>query len=308
MLLGSHTELDQLIQLRMYANRLKFSDMQNASKQQTGNRKSKLRAKGMEFAEVRAYEPGDDVRMIDWRVTARKGKVHTKLFDEEKERPVLILLDQSPSMFFGSKKRLKSVAAAEIGTLIAWAALQQNYRIGGAFFGAVDCVLMRPKSSRSAVLHFIHQVHAFNLLLTKPYATDGDMGLSESLRQLQQIARNGTLIFVLSDFSALERDKADLERRLWQLSRHNEVTCFLISDPLEEALPAKGFYRITDGQSTNLIDAHNGQQRERHADRFQQKQQALINLCNKQRIRCASLSTVDDASAVFINTLQRLIR
>jgi len=125
MLLGAYVNTEDLLGLRAGVTRAHRSRRASVAH---GERVSRQRGRGMDFAEVRAYQPGDDVRTIDWRVTARRNKPHTKVFQEEKERPTLVLIDQTRPLFFGSKARLKSVAAAEAGARIAWRSLANNDR------------------------------------------------------------------------------------------------------------------------------------------------------------------------------------
>jgi len=123
---GAYVSLDELIRLRHLGADFETLQRQQNHNPLAGMIASRVRGRGMDFSEVRQYEPGDDVRTIDWRVTARTGKAHTKLFQEEKERPVMILTDQSHGMFFGSVFAFKSVIAAQAAALIAWSALSQG--------------------------------------------------------------------------------------------------------------------------------------------------------------------------------------
>lgn len=294
MLLGAYTELEQLIRLRLYASSVELARVNRVSSLQAGGHKSRLRSRGIEFAEVRAYEPGDDVRTIDWRVTARTGKAHTKLFSEEKERPVLVLLDQSPTMFFGSRQRFKSVLGAEAAALIAWAALDKHYRVGGVVLGAQRHAVAGLKSNRAGILRFIHQIHSFNLLLHSPCENTGDIGLETGIEQLMRIAPSGSLVFIISDFSTLVDTGISLERQFWRLGRHNDITCLSVSDPLEAELPKTGFYKITDGQNYHQVDAGQQQNKKQYRDAFQHKEDLLIGLCRKLRMRYKALSTAEN--------------
>lgn len=291
MLLGAYTKLEQLIRLRLYAGSVDLARVNRVSSLQAGTHKSRLRSRGIEFAEVRAYEPGDDVRTIDWRVTARTGKVHTKLFNEEKERPVLVLLDQSPTMFFGSQQRFKSVLGAEAAALVAWAALGKHYRVGGVLFGAERHAVAGLKGNRAGILRFIHQIHSFNLLLRSPYENTEGNRLETGMEQLLRIAPSGSLVVIISDFSALTDNAISLERQFWRLGRHSDITCLSVSDPLEAELPKTGFYRVTDGQSYHQIDAGQKQNKERYRDVFRHKEALLTGLCRKLRMRYKALST-----------------
>ena len=134
---GSHPDqgvrltVDELLALRRDALGLDLTSRYRVSSTLAGGYRSKFRGRGMDFDEVRTYQPGDDIRNIDWRVTARTGKPHTKLFKEERERPVFLLIDQSKHLFFGSRNALKSVVAARAASLLVWASINAGSRIGG---------------------------------------------------------------------------------------------------------------------------------------------------------------------------------
>ena len=125
-----------------------------------GPNKSNFRGRGIDFEEVRNYQPGDDIRSIDWRVTARTGTAHTKLFREERERPVLVAVDQRSSMFFGSSHCFKSVLAAQLASLLAWSALDAGDRVGGLVFNDASHREIRPRRSRKTVLALLSQISA----------------------------------------------------------------------------------------------------------------------------------------------------
>ena len=128
---GAYVDVNELIALRFPVRQLKLSRRNRALNALAGPNKSNFRGRGIDFEEVRNYQAGDDIRTIDWRVTARTGAAHTKLFREERERPVLVVVDQRNSMFFGSQFCFKSVLAAQLGALVAWSALSDNDRVGG---------------------------------------------------------------------------------------------------------------------------------------------------------------------------------
>ena len=149
LLRGAYVDVADLLRLR-FSNMASKQRRHQAKANQNGTRLSKLRGRGVDFTEVRSYQPGDDIRTIDWRVTARKNAPHTKVFREEKERPTLVIIDQTHTMFFGSQVRLKSVAAAQAGAIAAWNALAQNDRVGGFVMNLERGVLHPPKHSATA--------------------------------------------------------------------------------------------------------------------------------------------------------------
>lgn len=294
MLTGTHTQLQELLKLRLYAEHIDLKRLAKISSHQAGVRQSKMQSRGIEFAGVRLYQPGDDVRTIDWRVTARKGKPHTKEFNEERDRPFMILLDQSPSMFFGSKKRLKSVLAAEVASLLAWAAASQGHRLGGLIFGDGDYALVKPKQSRNTPLRIMHQINVFNNLLKSPHSQLENAGIELGIRQIYNHIQTGSLITIISNFNGLLEKYEEINKYIWEMSRHNKIFCFLISDPLEAKLPASGQYQISDGNRKYLIEAGDKRTRERHAQAFADKEALLLKLCRQQSAHCIKLSTQED--------------
>ncbi len=164
---GAYTDIRDLIRLRYAVRELDSLTLPKSTNPLAGLLTSNFRGRGTDFAEVRVYQPGDDVRTIDWRVTARTQTPHTKVFQEEKERPVLILVDQSISMFFGSQVAFKSVIAAEAAALIAWTNLDRGDRVGGIVFTENHHREVRPRRSKHSVLRLLHEIHDFNHLLSR---------------------------------------------------------------------------------------------------------------------------------------------
>ena len=222
---GAYTDIRELIRLRHGSKELDISNANKARNPLSGLLASNFRGRGIDFAEVRTYQPGDDVRTIDWRVTARTGEAHTKLFQEEKERPVLILVDQSQSMFFGSRLAFKSVIAAEVGALLAWTALDRGDRVGGVVFSEQGHREVRPRRSKHSVLRLLHEINDFNQRLSQqaPAASNQNY-LVEALRNLRRVVKHGCAVFIVSDFSTLA-DNGNEEARLHltQLARHNDL-------------------------------------------------------------------------------------
>ena len=232
----------------------------------------------MEFDEARLYQPGDDIRSIDWRVTARTGKTHTKLFREERERPVLLWVDYRRAMFFGSRNSFKSVVAAKAAALLAWSAVQHGDRLGGLIFSETIHQELRPQRGKSATLHFIQKLAdhpAWDNF--KESVTDNTSG-NLALNRLRRVARPGSLIFLISDFRHMDDST---QASLAQLTRHNDVVMLFISDPLEANLPPAGYYRVSNGTDEIGIDTANKVSRENYQNRFTTHENNLRLLCQK---------------------------
>ncbi len=246
---GIYTHLGTLLALRFSARNLRLFALRPAASMLLGETRSRFRGRGMEFEEVRLYQPGDDIRSIDWRVTARTGKPHTKLFREERERPVHLVIDQRSTMFFGSRERFKSVLAAELAALIGWAALDNSDRIGGQVFGDTGEIEVRARRNRQAILQLLHHLDSFNHLL--PGQSTPSVSLAETLESCQRLTRPGTALFILSDFHDLN---SEAERILRLMSRHADINLIQVVDPLEIHLPTLGSVTLSDGHSSQSVN------------------------------------------------------
>jgi len=301
---GPYTSLDQLMHRRHAAAALQVLWKTPArSVIEAGTSRSKFRGRGMEFAEVRAYEPGDDIRTIDWRVTARKGRLHTKLFQEERERPMLVLVDQTASMFFGSKVRFKSVAAADAAALLAWAALNNGDRVGGMVVGTRDCDAIRPKRSRNAVLQLLRALDERNRQLCRPQAQAQDIDFATSFTRLRQIRCTGGQLFVISDFRCLLKPQSRrlVAEQLYILRRHNQISLIMVHDPLERHLPANGQYRVTNGKIDLAVDAANSMIQRGYRDFFENRCKILQELCHQQGLKLSFLETTAVTVKALLN-------
>ncbi len=291
---GPFTQLRDLIDLRHEAAKVDLTSLAKTSNPLSGQLRSKSQGRGIDFAEVRVYQPGDDVRTIDWRVTARTQVAHTKLFQEEKERPVLIVVDQAAHMFFGSRIRFKSVAAARIASLLAWSSLEQGDRVGGIVFSDEAHREIRPRRSRHSVLRLIHEIDRFNHLLeaTQPARTTD--ALAQALINARRVCKHGSSIIIVSDFSSLD-DQALLY--LQQLARYNDVTGIQVSDPLEQQLPPPDRYTITDGKRKLPIDTAAASIREAYQHRYEDRQAELAQIFGRLKCLLISMQTTDEVVA-----------
>ena len=248
---GAYVALEDLIALRFPARQLKITRRSRALSALAGPNKSNFRGRGIDFEEVRNYQPGDDIRTIDWRVTARTGSAHTKLFREERERPVLIVTDQRASLFFGSSHCFKSVLAAQLASLLAWSALDNGERVGGLVFDDTGHREIRPRRSRKTVLALLSEIAQYNNQL--PGDSLGIDGSFESmLSNLRRIARPGSSLYLVSDFHGADSDTA--REHLYQLAQHTQITAVSCSDPLEFSLPRAGRYAVTDGDARSELN------------------------------------------------------
>ena len=286
-LTGAYVELTQLLGLRHSAQK-NLTNSSSAIGHQSGLKVSKTRGRGVDFAEVRQYQPGDDVRTIDWRVTARKNKPHTKVFREERERPVLIFVDQSQQMFFGSQLRLKSVAAADITARIAWQTLAAGDRVGAVIVDNQGQHLFRPYRSSRAVGRLLNQLAISNQALTRNPSQLRDTPYLAGLQQLQRLTHNRFRIYVVSDFAG---ELGIWQTHLQRLARRNQIDLIQVYDPLDKQLPPAGHYSVTDGQQRVNFFSGNPRPRENYAKQFEQRCEVLQDMCRHPSMNYRTVST-----------------
>ena len=293
---GAYVELSDLLALRH--RRAPGQQRTNLRRgHQAGSRLSKLRGRGVDFSEVRLYQPGDDVRSIEWRVTARKNKPHTKVFREERERPTLVVIDQSQSLFFGSRVRLKSVAGAELGASAAWQALAHNDRVGGLILGNERTPVHKPLRSVKAVARLLADLARQNQALSRHTRLVDAAHYRDNLQRIRRLAPNSFRIVLISDFLTSADAWHDL---VPTLARHNELTLVRVADPLERALPRAERYSITDGSERWQFHSGNRRLRNAYADQFERRDQALMSLCAHHAARFIAVMTDDDPAVGFL--------
>jgi len=297
---GAYCRLDELIHLRHGATDLNFARQRKVFSQLIGPYQSRFRGRGIEFEEVRSYQAGDDIRNIDWRVTARTGKPHTKLFHEERERPVMLLVDQSMSMFFGSRTCFKSVMAAHTAAILAWAAFQNNDRVGGLVFNDDGHAEVRPKRSARNVLQLLNHINTYNGQLHRKFISPGK-GLDQAMEELRRITRPGSNLFMLSDFQDLGDEGL---KHLYLLSKQNNLAAVKIYDPLEQKLPPSGRYTITNGKERFLMHTGDGKLRDRYREKFQQQSSELENKLGPMGVPVIPLSTLESPLHFFREMLR----
>lgn len=256
---------------------------------------SRMRGRGMEFDESRLYQPGDDVRNIDWRVTARTGKTHSKVFREERERPVLISVDARQPMFFATKGRFKWVQAARLAGLLAWTTHQAGDRVGGEIHAEAGFAEFRPSHGKQTVLRFIK-----SLVDVEPSAGVGGapQSMEKAFRRMRRTAHPGSLVLFISDFRGF--DEAS-ERQLAHIARHNDVLLLHVYDWLEASLPQRGCYRLGDGKRILELDTGKTALRVSYHQQYQQRIERLQKLCRQQHMTWLQCATDDDPALVLRN-------
>lgn len=275
--------LKTLIDLAKPAASVNLHHRHNRSAQ-SGGFVSRFKGRGMEFDEARQYQPGDDIRSIDWRVTARTGTTHTKVFREERERPVFISVDQRLTMHFATRGVFKSVLASQLAALLAWAADHQGDRVGGQWFNDQQCRELKPQNGRHAVLRLL------NTLVNPDPAPLQNLSLEHVFARLAQHARPGSLVYILSDFRGLTETA---ESAIAKLALHCEVVLIFIYDPLEKTLPAQGRYRFTDDERDVTLNTGDKNTWDNYQQRFALRLQRLELLAKKRGLTLLQCSTTE---------------
>ncbi len=286
---GTSVSVDDLIAMQRYVRKIDLSKRSPALASTTGNHFSRFRGRGMDYQESRVYQAGDDIRSMDWRVTARAGKPHTKLYQEERERPVVLLVDFSPSMFFGSVKSLKSVVAAQVSALLGWATAKKGDRVGALLING-DHKEIAPKMGKRGVLNLIRELVKFSDPKTGLSTLKKSSHLNDELQRLRRIARPGSLVFLISDFYTINEET---QRHLLRLRQHNDVVAIQVVDPLEQSAPPAGRYSVTNGDEEGVLDMRSHKDQQHYNAFFSQHHRKLKEAMRKNKIPLLTISTAD---------------
>ena len=262
-----------------------------------GGRMSPFKGRGIEFDESRPYQDGDDLRTIDWRVTARTGRPHTKVFREERNRPVILWLDLHSPMMFATRGAYKSVLAARAAALVGWSAVANGDQLGGLVFSEGRHEELRPRLGRRAALRMMQLIAADPTWHEQRTAADVDTDAAlHALTRLTRVARPGSAAYLFSDFSGLD---AAYERQLRQLASHCDVQLIHVFDPIEMELPPPGRYRIDTGKRVHTIDTSDMAFREIYRKAFDERRERLAGLARLPGVRLLDCVTSDDPTSLL---------
>ena len=292
---GVRVTREELLQLRHSVRDLPLDSRKAATSVISGAHVSRFRGRGMDYLESRGYQPGDDIRSMDWRVTARSGRAHIKVYQEERERPIVVMLDLGPGMFFATRGAFKSVIAARAAALIGWTAVHNGDRIGALLFNGGHHEL-RPLGGSRGVLRLIRTLVEMTDPARAPGGrSDSDSGqhLNDALMRLRRVARPGSLVFLLSDFYGCD---TDTRRHLQYLRKHNDVIALQIVDTLEMAPPPAGHYAISDGHNNGLLDTRSTARRQAYLDYFAAHHRAVRELMQQCAVPLQQLATTDSVA------------
>jgi len=286
---GVYVQLEELVRLQHQASGFSFLPKQPVHSVLSGRHNSKLRGRGLNFEELRNYLPGDDTRNIDWKVTARTRIPYVRVYTEEKDRSVWLLIDQRVGMFFGSQKRMKSVVAAEVAAISAWRVLSAGDRVGALIFNDDEVSVVPPHRSRERVMQILKQVVNKNQALSASPELKPDPGkLNEALQKVSILARHDCLVVLISDGDGLNRET---RRHISRLAEHNDVLTALIYDPLEKTMPPVGRLRFADSQGQLEADTTNKKLRHDFESAFDQRLEGIKHASRRFSIPVVPLHT-----------------
>lgn len=280
--------LSDLINLQLYANTKALPEHKRTNVTSTGDHVGKHLGRGMDFAEFRHYQAGDDVRTIDWRVSARTSKVHIRVYCEERERPVFILVDQGQTMQFGTQLKFKAVLAAQIAAILAWSALKNKNSVGSIITGIAPELTLKPRRGKVGVLGLLQALTQHHTA-TRPE-------WDSTLRQLRLLAKAGSIICLISDF---DNFSVTARHHVQQLAKRNDILCVHVSDPLERHAPPGGRYLVSDGVQAVTINTYDKNFCQHYNTHFQAQFEQTKTLCAQSGMQFMSAVTNENIEHIM---------
>lgn len=302
-----HVTVEHLARMEGLASGMGLLPRQARQSVLAGRHGSRLRGRGLDFDEIRAYVPGDDVRTLDWKASLRIGTPQIRAYTEERDRPALFVVDQRMTMFFGSVRAMKSVVAAEVAALGAWMAFRGGDRVGAVVFDDAEVRRVRPHRSRARVHEILGAIATLNgrLSATRETGADADAALDRALRTTAALAPHDHLVCVVSDFAGASEETLGLLRRL---AVHNDVVAALVYDPLGQSLPAGQRVVVTGGTLQLELDTGQRHVRTPLEEAFSGRLRAVGELLRRSGVPMMALDTAGATAAQLRHQLGRLAR
>lgn len=284
-----YADLEEMVRLRFKSSGFSFLPRQPVHSILSGRHVSRLRGRGLNFEELRHYLPGDDTRNIDWKVTARTREPYVRVYTEEKDRTVWLVVDQRMTMFFGSRWKMKSVTAAEAAAVAAWRVLSSGDRVGALVYDDVDFSIIPPHRSEERVIRIFKTIveknHAMN---AKSSVQPGPQMLNRALRRVAALARHDCLVCLIGDGIGIDEDT---RKYVTRLTEHNDVLSAFIYDPLEQEIPEAGRLVFSDGFEQIEFNTEEKALRAAYGSDFQQRIQRMQSTSRKHSIPLLPIST-----------------
>lgn len=285
---GVYVTLDELMKFSYLAKGFSFLPSQPVHSILSGRHGSKVRGRGMDFSEMKQYVQGDDPRSMDWKATRRTGKAYIRVFNEERDRNVWLIISQRNSMFFGTKKMMKSVAAAHLSALAAFKVLDSGDRVGAVVYNDEKLTFFKAQGSRQGVMQILSEVTKQNQALKASNTKDDPGQLNEALKIISSVAKHDDLILFIGDGTAVDEESV---KYVTNLAAHNDVLATLIYDPMEKALPASSSLFLSDARSAVDVDAADKGFQKRFKHRLEERANKLKHLSMQHAVPLLSIST-----------------
>ena len=254
----------------------------------SGRHRSGTRGRGMDFSEMKQYVQGDDTRNIDWKATRRTGKPYIRVFNEERDRNVWLVISQMNSMFFGSKERMKSVSAAHTAALMAFKALETGDRVGAVVYNNDEVKFFKASSSKNSVVQIMTEIERQNQLLKATNYNNLKINLGQALKTLSALAKHDDLVLLIGDGRAMDEESA---KQITRINAHNDVIGVIVSDPMEEEIVKSSSLFFTDGAETVDVDSSSKSFRKKYKERREECKEKLGHLSRKNALPIISIST-----------------
>ena len=298
---GVYVTLEDLVALQHRATSFSFLPRQPVHSLLSGRHASRIRGRGLNFEEIRGYLPGDDVRSIDWKVTARTRSPHVRVFTEERDRPALLVVDQRLAMFYGSQRNMKSVTAAELAAAGAWRVVDAGDRVGAIVFDDVSFAEIRPHRSRATVMRILNALVEKNCALRADAEVPPGPGmLNRVLEGVARTAGHDYLVAIVSDFDGADDETTRLVTRIAQ---HNDVLAVPIYDPTSTELPDRGTMMVSDGELQIELDIGKVSTRKRLIEMADRRLAAVMAWQDELAVPVLPISTASDS----LDQVQELI-
>lgn len=290
---GVRVDLHELLGLREAVQRLAHLAQRRSAGALAGAQRSPFRGRGMEYAESRPYAPGDDARHIDWRLSARSGRTHTKLFQPERERITAVVYDRAEAMAFGTRVCFKSVQAARLAALMLWLAAREGHRLAAAGCG-LPPQWVAPAAGRRGVLRALDALVRWQpqpALRSDPAQGNPAQGVALTLESLRRVLRPGSQILLLLDPRSVD---AAVAAAVARLHAHHDLAACLLLDPIERAPPPPGCYGISDGRRRGRVHLASLAARQGWAAHFAAQQGAALECLRRAGAQVAAIATDED--------------
>jgi len=284
-----YADLDEMVRLRFKSSGFSFLPRQPVHSILSGQHVSRLRGRGLNFEELRHYLPGDDTRNIDWKVTARTREPYVRVYTEEKDRTVRLVVDQRMSMFFGSRWKMKSVTAAEAAAVAAWRVLSAGDRVGALVYDDANFSIIPPHRSEQRVIEIFKCIVEKNHAMSAASNVEpGPQMLNRALRRIAALARHDCLVCLIGDGTGID---ADTRKYVTRLTEHNDVLSAFIFDPLEQEIPEAGRLVFSDGFQQIEFNTEEKALRAAYGSDFQQRIERMQSTSRKHSIPLLPIST-----------------